>query len=230
MPRDVGVVLVAAGRSTRLGGQTPKQFRPIAGVPMVLRALRPFASHPEVAQVVLVLPSEHAEHPPEFLRSLGSGLTLVAGGAARADSVAAGLAALSPTCATVLVHDAARPFVERGVIDAVIAHARAGEGAVAAVRVSDTVKEAAAADPSRVVRTVPRDGLWRAQTPQGFPRAVLERAHREAGPERSAATDDAALVERLGVPVRLVPDSPRNLKVTTSEDLALAEVLAREGA
>jgi 2-C-methyl-D-erythritol 4-phosphate cytidylyltransferase len=177
-----------------------------------------------------VLPPAEAASPPAFLRSLGSGLTLVAGGAARAESVAAGLAALGPSCATVLVHDAARPFVERGVIDAVIAHARAGEGAVAAVRVSDTVKEAATDDPSRVARTVPRDGLWRAQTPQGFPRHVLERAHREAGAERAAVTDDATLVERLGVPVRLVPDSPRNLKITTADDLALAELLAREGA
>jgi 2-C-methyl-D-erythritol 4-phosphate cytidylyltransferase len=224
------VVLVAAGQGTRVGGEVPKQYRPIAGVPMVLRALRPFASHPDVVQVVLVLPPSDAESPPEFLRSLGPGLTVVAGGAARADSVAAGLAALSRACTTVLVHDAARPFVERGVIDAVIAHARAGEGAVAAVRVSDTVKEAAPDDASRVARTVPRDGLWRAHTPQGFPRAVLERAHRGGDPDRPAATDDAALVERLGVPVRLVPDSPRNLKVTTPEDLALAELLARHDA
>jgi len=221
---------VAAGRSVRLRGDTPKQFRPIAGVPMVLRALRPFAAHPDVAHVVLVLPPDAAAAPPEFLRPLGSGLTVVAGGAARAESVAAGLSALDPRCVTVLVHDAARPFVERAVIDAVIAHARAGEGAVAAVRVSDTVKEAATEDPSRVGRTVPRDGLWRAQTPQGFPRTLLERAHREAGAGYAAATDDAALVERLGVPVRLVPDSPRNLKITTADDLALAELLAREDA
>jgi 2-C-methyl-D-erythritol 4-phosphate cytidylyltransferase len=227
--RDVGVVLVAAGRGTRVGGEVPKQFHPIAGVPMVLRALRPFASHPNVAEVVLVLPADAAAAPPDFLRSLGPGLTIVPGGTARADSVAAGLAALGPACTIVLVHDAARPFVERAVIDAVIAHARAGEGAVAAIRVSDTLKEAASDDPSRVARTVARDGLWRAQTPQGFPRAVLERAHTAAGSDRLAATDDAALVERLGVPVRLVPDSSRNLKVTTPEDLALAELLARRG-
>jgi 2-C-methyl-D-erythritol 4-phosphate cytidylyltransferase len=223
----VGVVVVAAGRGTRLGGDAPKQFQPIAGVPMVLRALRPFTSHPEVAQVVLVLPPPDAAAPPEFLRTLGGGLTLVPGGAERADSVAAGLAALRPECTTVLVHDAARPFVEQSVIDAVIAHARAGEGAVAAVRVSDTLKEAAADDATRVGRTVPRDGLWRAQTPQGFPRGVLERAHAAAGAAAAGATDDAALVERTGVPVRLIPDSPRNLKVTTPEDLALAELLAR---
>jgi 2-C-methyl-D-erythritol 4-phosphate cytidylyltransferase len=206
----------------------PKQYQPIAGIPMVLRALRPFASHPDVGQIALVLPPEDAGSPPDFLRDLGGGLTLVAGGAERADSVAAGVAALRAECTTVLVHDAARPFVARRVIDEVIALARAGEGAVAAIRVSDTVKEAAADDATRVARTVPRDGLWRAQTPQGFPRHVLERAF-AATPRDAAATDDAALVERTGVTVRLVTDSPRNLKVTTPEDLALAELLARHG-
>ena len=214
-----------------MGGETPKQYRAIAGVPMVLRALRPFAVHPEVARVVLVLPAEDAATPPEFLRGLaGAGLVIVAGGPERTDSVGAGLAALGAECTTVLVHDAARPFVERAVIDAVIGHARAGEGAVAAVRLSDTLKEAAPDDATRVGRTLPRDGLWRAQTPQGFPRAVLERAHAEAGAVGAgAASDDAALVERTGVPVRFVPDSPRNLKVTTAEDLAMAELLAGHG-
>jgi len=225
----VGVIVPAAGRGTRLGGG-PKQYQPIGGVPMVLRALRPFVSHPDVKQVVLVLPPEDAAEPPAFLSGLGSGLTIVGGGAERADSVAAGLAALDPACATVLVHDAARPFVERGVIDAVIAHARAGEGAVAAVPLSDTLKQAAPDDASRVARTVPRDGLWRAQTPQGFPRVVLERAHAAARTASSGLpTDDAALVEHTGVPVRLVPDSPRNLKVTTAADLALAELIAGQG-
>ena len=122
-----------------------------------------------------------------------------------------------------LVHDGARPFVERTVIDEVIAHARRGEGAVAAVPLSDTLKQVSAADASRVERTIPRHGIWRAQTPQGFPRAVLERAHAAA---EADATDDAALVEALGIPVRLVHDSNRNLKITTPDDLALAELLA----
>ena len=125
MPRDVGVIVVAAGRGTRLGG-TPKQYRLLAGVPVVLRALRPFASHPDVAQVVLVLPPEEAAAPPDFLSGLrGAGLVLAAGGEERGDSVAAGLAALSRECAVVLVHDGARPFVEREVIDGVIRAARA---------------------------------------------------------------------------------------------------------
>ena len=227
MPRDVGVVVVAAGKGTRLGGEILKQYRPLAGVPVVLRALRPFTSHPDVAQVVLVLPAAEAAAPPAFLADLrGPGLTLVAGGEERGDSVAAGLAALRDECTVVLVHDGARPFVEREVIDGVIRTARAGDGAVAAVPLSDTVKEADEEEPSRIARTVSRDRLWRAQTPQGFPRALLERAHAHARRHRVSATDDAALVESCGGIVRLVPDSQRNLKITTAEDFALAELLA----
>ncbi len=221
------MVVVAAGRGTRVGGELPKQFLPVGGVPLLLRAVRPFASHPEVAQVAVVLAPQDAERPPEFLASLlGEALTVTAGGRERADSVAAGIRTLSPDCEIVLVHDGARPFVDRAVIDAVIAHARAGEGAIAAVPVSDTIKEAASGDPTAVGRTVPRDRLWRAQTPQGFPRRVLEDAYDRAGADASQATDEASLVEAHGVVVRLVPDSPRNLKVTTRDDLALAEALA----
>ena len=234
--------MVAAGRGVRFGSQTPKQFQLIAGVPMVLRALRPFSSHPDVIQVVLVLPPEQAASPPAFLRDLSdvdvsaapsphsafSALTIVPGGVHRGDSVRAGLSALISGCTVVLVHDAARPFVERGVIDAVIAYARQGEGAVAAIPLSDTLKEASRGDPSRIARTHPRARLWRAQTPQGFPRPILEQAHARAARLGRRATDDAALVEALGFPVRLVPDSSRNLKVTAAEDLALAELLASD--
>jgi 2-C-methyl-D-erythritol 4-phosphate cytidylyltransferase len=199
-------------------------------VPIVLRALRPFTSHPAVGQVVLVLPPSDVENPPEFLVGASAGattepsaLSIVPGGLHRRDSVRAGLAALRQECGIVLVHDGARPFVRREVIDAVIAHARRGEGAVAAVPLSDTLKQASSQDPTRIDRTIPRNGLWRAHTPQGFPRPVLERAHAAAQPD---ATDDATLVEALGIPVRLVPDSTRNLKITTRDDLALAELLA----
>jgi 2-C-methyl-D-erythritol 4-phosphate cytidylyltransferase len=226
LPRDVGVVVVAAGQGSRLGGSVPKQFREVAGIPLVVRALRPFLDHPDVAQVVLTLPSEHVSAPPAWLASmLGDRLTVVAGGAERRDSVAAGLRALRPECRTVLVHDGARPFVERATIDTVLARAREGWGAVAAVPLSDTLKEAGSgADPVQVNRTLPRERLWRAQTPQGFPRAMLERAYEASNGLQ--ATDDAMLVERLGERVCVVPDSPRNFKVTTPEDLAFAEVMA----
>jgi 2-C-methyl-D-erythritol 4-phosphate cytidylyltransferase len=223
-------VVVAAGRGSRVGGDLPKQYLPIHGVPMLLRAVRPFASHPDVAQVVVVLAPAEVEHPPEFLSALtGETLTIAAGGRERADSVAEGLRALRPGCETVLIHDGARPFVDRGVLDAVIAYARAGEGAVAAVPVSDTIKEAMGVDPTLIGRTVPRAGLWRAQTPQGFPRRLLEEAYARAGAGASLATDDASLVEAYGGVVRLVPDSPRNMKITTRDDLAVAEALAVAG-
>ncbi|MGZ8399487.1 MAG: 2-C-methyl-D-erythritol 4-phosphate cytidylyltransferase [Gemmatimonadales bacterium] len=225
MPRDVGVVVVAAGRGRRMGAATAKQYLSIAGVPMVLRALRPFVSHPDVAQVVLVLPPEDVAHPPAFLSDF-SGLSVVPGGSHRGDSVRAGLSALRPECTVVLVHDGARPFVDRTVIEAVIGYARAGEGAVPAVPLSDTLKEATAADSTLIQCTRPRARLWRAQTPQGFPRAVLEAAHARAARDGHRATDDAALVEAMGVSVRLVLDSCRNLKVTTPDDLVLAEMLA----
>jgi 2-C-methyl-D-erythritol 4-phosphate cytidylyltransferase len=229
LPRDVGVVLVAAGQGSRLGGTTPKQYRLLRGVPILLRSLRPFTAHPEVAQVAVVLPPADAASPPGFLGQLvGPMVTLVAGGAQRQESVAAGLAALRPECRIVLVHDAARPFVERRVVDAVIHHARLGEGAIAAVLLGDTLKEAAADDSTRVARTIPRDRLWRAQTPQGFPRALLTRAF-AASAAGAPATDDAMLVEACGGTVRLVPDSARNLKITTPDDLALAELLAGDG-
>jgi 2-C-methyl-D-erythritol 4-phosphate cytidylyltransferase len=233
LPRDVGVVVVAAGRGQRFGRGTPKQYQLVGGIPIVLRAVRPFISHPDVGQVVLVLPSADASHPPEFLTSLtaterdaapfGSILSIIPGGERRRDSVRAGLSALGQEYGVVLVHDGARPFVDRAVIDSVIGHARRGEGAVAAVPLSDTLKQASPRDASLIEGTVPRTGLWRAQTPQGFPRPVLERAHAAAGED---ATDDAALVEALGIPVRLVPDSSRNLKITSPDDLALAELLA----
>lgn len=223
------MIVVAAGQGVRAGAGEPKQFRTIAGVPMLLRALRPFTSHPDVRQTVVVLPAADAAAPPAWLAPLlGDALVVVAGGAERGDSVANGLAALGPDCTTVLVHDAARPFVDTETVSAVIAATRddAVGGAIAAVAVGDTLKEAAPDDALRVARTVPRDGLWRAQTPQGFRRAVLTEAHRRARAEGAAATDDAALVERLGLVVRLVPDSPRNFKVTTPGDFALAELVA----
>jgi 2-C-methyl-D-erythritol 4-phosphate cytidylyltransferase len=225
-PPDVGVVVVAAGSGVRAGPGEPKQFRPILGVPMLLRALRPFTSHPDVAHVVVVLPAAFAERPPEWLGKLVSErLTLVAGGAHRVDSVQRGFQALGPEVEVVLVHDAARPFVSRGTVDAVVALAREGVGAVAAIPMGDTVKEAN--ELSRIQRTLPRERLWRAQTPQGFPRAMLHQAFERA--ERTPpVTDDAELCERAGFPVEIVPDSPHNLKVTTADDLRLAEALARE--
>jgi len=229
-PRDVGVVIVAAGSGTRIGGETPKQFLEIAGVPMLLRSIRPFARHPSVAHVVVVLRASDAAAPPAWLfQHAGEMLSVVAGGTERSDSVAAGVAALPAACEVVLVHDAARPFIGAELIDRVIDAARAGHAVVPALAVTDTIKEMDAADPSRIVRTVPREQLRSVQTPQGFPRGILEGAHALARREGRKGTDDAALVEQAGGTVRVVDGDPRNMKVTTPEDLELAEYLMRRG-
>lgn len=226
LPPDVGVVVVAAGRGIRAGGAEPKQFRIVAGAPLVLHAVRLFLRHPHVGTLVLVVPPEVADSPPSWLAELaGDRLLLAAGGAERQDSARAGLAALPATCRIVMVHDGARPLPDPDVTDAIIEHAREGRGAIAAIPLSDTVKEADAS--GSIVRTVSRERLWRAQTPQGFPRALLERAFAAAA-GAPPATDEATLVEQVGGTVVIVPDTSRNLKVTTAEDFALAEILLRD--
>lgn len=223
-------MVVAAGRGDRLGGEVPKQFLPIAGVPLVLHALRPFLSHPDVAQVIVVLPAVLAASPPEWLAPLlGERLRVVPGGSTRMDSVEAGLNALPPVCSIVLVHDGARPFPDPGVISLIISEARRGAGAIAAVPVTDTLKEAERrifGALQRIARTLPRDGIWRAQTPQGFPRSMLEAAYADARSLDVTGTDCASLVERIGGEVVMVSDVPTNLKVTTPGDLLLARAVA----
>lgn len=225
--RDVGVIIVAGGSGSRTGGAELKQFRWVAGKPMLLQALRAFQEHPAIAMVVCVLPRRYAGDPPPWLFQCDGDRMLVSvGGDSRAESVANGLEDLPPACRTVLIHDAARPLVSFEMIDRVIAEARRGHGAIAALPVVDTLKAVDAE--GRITHTVPRTGLWRAQTPQGFPREVIERAHREAmaNDTHATATDDAALCEAIGVEVRVVRGSERAMKVTEEGDFARAEALA----
>lgn len=227
LQRDVGVVVVAAGQGSRFGGPLPKQYVLLAGQPVLLHAIRPFVTHPAVDRVVVVLPAADATEPPAWLAAVaGNTLRVVAGGATRRESVSVGLAALSEEIAVVLVHDGARPFPSRTAIDAGIAAARDGHATVPALPVSDTLKRADQF--GRVLATVPRDGLWRAQTPQAFPYGLLARAHAANFASDTTVTDDAMLVELAGGVVDLLPGDPDNIKITTAEDLALAEwLLAR---
>jgi len=226
LPPDVGVLIAAAGSGERVGGD-PKQFREIAGVPMLLRALRPFAQHPRVRQLVIALPAAIVDAPPEWLETVAGGrLRLAVGGATRAESVLAALRALDAGCSTVLIHDAARPFVSYDTIETVI-ETTSESGVVPCVAVTDTLKRAEGGT-GRVVETVAREGLWRAQTPQGFPRKKLEAAYKRIGEDGiSEFTDEAALFEAAGYSVRVVPDSDRNIKITTPCDFVVAEALAQ---
>ena len=222
--RDVGVIIVAAGSGSRVGGTELKQFRWVAGKPMLLHSLQRFQSRPDVAMVVCVLPRQYAADPPPWIfQSDVDRLLLATGGKERGDSVFNGLDDLPEECGITLVHDAARPFVDDATIDRVIAAARAGNAVVPALPVVDTIKETS--PDGRVVRTVPRDNLWRAQTPQGFPRALLEDVYVRARREKLSATDDAALCERFGVPVVVVQGSERLMKITDESDFARAEAM-----
>ncbi|HSQ32149.1 MAG TPA: 2-C-methyl-D-erythritol 4-phosphate cytidylyltransferase [Gemmatimonadaceae bacterium] len=222
--RDVGVVIVAGGESTRTGGQELKQFRWVAGKPALLHSLQAFMARPDVVAVVVVLPRAYVADPPPWIFQCDvDRLMISVGGRTRTESVANGLDDLPDEAQVVLVHDAARPLVDDATIDRVIAAARSGSCAIAALPVVDTLKEVDAS--GRVVRTVERAGLWRAQTPQGFPRDVIVRAHRDAKANHASATDDAALCERLGIPVSVVRGSERAMKITEETDFARAEAL-----
>ena len=224
MTRDVGVVIVAGGAGTRVGGAELKQLRWIAGKPMLLHSLQTFMAHRAVVSVVCVLPPKFAGDPPPWIFQCDVDRLMIApGGRTRTESVANGLDDLPDEAGIVLVHDAARPFVDEPTIDRVIAQTRRGHATVAALPVVDTLKEVD--DDSRVVRTVERARLWRAQTPQGFTREMIIRAHREAKAARVTATDDAALCERLGISVVVVPGSERAMKITEEADFRRAEAL-----
>jgi 2-C-methyl-D-erythritol 4-phosphate cytidylyltransferase len=220
--RDVGIVIVAAGKGERTGTSELKQFRWVAGKPMLLHSLQTFMARADVAQVVCVLPRAYAGDPPPWIFQCDVDRLLVAaGGRERGDSVLAGLEDMPPEVKIVLVHDAARPFVDDATIGRVIDAARTGEGAVAALPLLDTVKRTD--ESSRITETIARERLWRAQTPQGFPREMIERAYREARAANVHATDDAALCERIGLPVRTVAGSARAFKITEEADFARAE-------
>lgn len=220
---DVGVVIVAAGSGSRVGGEL-KQFRWVSGKPMLLHSVQAFQQRPDVAMVVCVLPKAFVGDPPPWLFQCDTDRLLISvGGRERTESVANGLEDLPDEVRVVLVHDAARPFVSSSTVDKVIAEARCGRGAIAALPVVDTLKEVD--DEGRIVRTVERTRLWRAQTPQAFPRDLLDDAHARARAERVSVTDDAALFERLGLPVVVVRGSERAMKITEEADFARAEAM-----
>jgi 2-C-methyl-D-erythritol 4-phosphate cytidylyltransferase len=192
---------------------------------MLLHSIHAFERRADVAQIVAVLPRAFAGDPPPWIfQSDLERLLVSVGGAERGDSVWSGIEDLEDEVKIVVVHDAARPLVTDDTIDRVIAAARQGVSAVAALPVIDTLKEVD--EQQRIVRTVDRDRYWRVQTPQAFPRDVIEEAYRVALQDRRYATDDAALVERIGKPVVVVRGAERGMKVTDALDFALLEALA----
>jgi 2-C-methyl-D-erythritol 4-phosphate cytidylyltransferase/2-C-methyl-D-erythritol 2,4-cyclodiphosphate synthase len=228
----VAVIIAAGGRGTRFGGTLPKQWLSLAGQTLLQRSVAAFDRHREVHEIVVVLPADalDADAPtPLPPTSTTKAMCYVAGGARRQDSVANGFAAVSADADVVLVHDAARPLVSDAVISRTIAAAAESGAAIAAVPVHDTVKQAEPREGHPfIARTLPRETLHLAQTPQGFRRDVLAQAIKQGG--AADVTDEAGWAERAGYPVRLVLGDPDNMKITTERDLARAEKLLDAGA
>ena len=221
-------LIVAGGRGTRMGLGDNKAFAELAGIPLLIRSVQAFATCASVDGILLVVgPGEEARARALLAdwRLAQAVSAIVTGGEDRQASVWNGLTALPPEAERVLVHDAARPLVTQAVIEATLCAAAQGGSGVAAVALQDTVKRVDAA--GRVLETPPRDALRAVQTPQTFAVALLRRAHAQALACGLRATDDAALVEALGEAVQLVTGDKENLKITTPEDMTLAEDILR---
>lgn len=215
----------AAGSGSRLGHALPKQYLPCAGRPLIHHALRRLASHRDIATVYVALSPEDDRFDTYDWRDFGAHLAVLrCGGATRAETVRNGLRAIEGEVdprAWVLVHDAARPCLTEALLERLIGTLRADAvGGIAALPVADTLKRADA--DRRIAATVPREGLWQAQTPQMFRYGLLRKALEQATP---AVTDEASAVEALGLRPVLVEGEPENLKVTYARDLPLAEAL-----
>jgi 2-C-methyl-D-erythritol 4-phosphate cytidylyltransferase/2-C-methyl-D-erythritol 2,4-cyclodiphosphate synthase len=219
----VSAIIAAGGRGQRFGAAEPKQLLTVGGRPILERSVSAFLAHPHVHEVVIALPQELVDNPPAYLRAAAKPLRVVAGGARRQDSVTNGFRAAAAASDVIVIHDAARPFASANLIARTIAAAAECGAALAALPARDTVKRGLR---GVVAETLPRDSIFLAQTPQAFRREVLHAALALAEREAVDATDEAALAERAGHQVRLVEGETSNIKITTQDDLAIAEAIA----
>lgn len=219
------VLLLAAGEGARLGAREPKALFDLDGEPLVCKALAAIADATLVDGVIVAAPSGYEKRFESLLPGTPKPVRVVCGGKTRQASAAAALAAVGDTDA-VLVHDAARPLTPPALFDACLRELDRHEAVCPALPLTDTIKEI---EGDLIVRTHERDKLVAVQTPQGFRTEVYRRAHTRAAEEHFVATDDAALVERLGVHVHVIPGDDRNVKVTTAHDAAIARAILAAG-
>jgi 2-C-methyl-D-erythritol 4-phosphate cytidylyltransferase/2-C-methyl-D-erythritol 2,4-cyclodiphosphate synthase len=221
----VSAIIAAGGRGVRLAADRPKQLLTVGGRTLLDRSVSLFATHPAISEVIVALPLELVPDPPPFLsaRSIVP-VRVVAGGDRRQDSVANAFAAASPETDVVVIHDAARPFASAALVTRTVQAAAESGAAVAAIESRDTVKQV---EGSVVARTLPRETIYLAQTPQAFRRDVLAAALAAGA---SDATDEALLAERAGYVVRIVEGEATNIKITTADDLVVAEAIAHRQA
>lgn len=221
-------LIPAAGSGSRIGGSRAKQFLELAGVPIIIHTLRRFEECELIHQIVVILPAENVSGFLDIASKYGLRkiVRVVAGGNERQESVAKGLQSInSPKAEIVIVHDGVRPFVTVAQIIESIEKAKEFGAAIVALPVTDTVKQVA---DGMIERTLDRRQIYLAQTPQAFKIDLLREAHRKAADANLLATDEAALVERLGAQVAIVEGSAQNIKITRRSDLALAEMILKE--
>jgi 2-C-methyl-D-erythritol 4-phosphate cytidylyltransferase / 2-C-methyl-D-erythritol 2,4-cyclodiphosphate synthase len=216
----VSAIIAAGGRGLRFGGGSPKQLLTLGGRPILARSVDAFVACELISEIVVALPADLADAPPPYLQQRGKPITIVTGGGERRSSVANAFLRVSDRADIVVIHDAARPLVSADVIRRTVAAAAETGAAIAAIRAHDTVKQINS--DGAVTATLPRERIYLAQTPQAFRVPVLRDALRLDG----EATDEAMLAERAGHTVRVVDGDPRNLKITTPDDLTMAEHLA----
>ncbi|MDI6752875.1 MAG: 2-C-methyl-D-erythritol 4-phosphate cytidylyltransferase [Thermodesulfobacteriota bacterium] len=224
----VVALIPAAGRGRRMGGETSKASLLLGGIPLLARTLQKFEACPQIDEILpLVPPEEVSFWTDEIIRRYGlkKVLKILPGGLERQDSVGAGLKAIKGNADWVIVHDGARPFVPLPLIERTLSETNRWKAVVAALPAGETLKEVS--PEKEVLRTVDRERLWIIQTPQCFEYGLIVRAHEKAGEDRFYGTDDAVLVERLGIPVRVIEGSRLNFKITTPEDLILGEALLK---
>ncbi len=224
------VIVVAAGKGERMGKDLPKAFLPVVGVPLLIRTLQSVERSPSVSKGIVVITPGWEEHCYGLLAQYGPfrlSWVVIHGGKERQDSVQRGLTQLDTDCELVVIHDGARPFVTTEMIDKSLEMAAEAGGAIIAIPAKDTVKRVSLA--GIIVETLSRQDLWLAQTPQTFRVSLIREAHAWASASGVLATDDAALVEKMGEAVKIVRGDSRNVKITTPEDLLLAETIIRNG-
>jgi len=220
-------IITAAGSGERMGGSIKKPYILLQGIPLLARTLQVFAQAPDIAELIVTVgPGQEDFCRQQVITgcAIAKPVTVVAGGQRRQDSVRNGLAAVSESVDMIMIHDGARPFVTVPMIGDALEETRHKRATTMAVPVKDTVT-IVAKDTAVIQQTLERDCLYLIQTPQTFERELICEAHRRACAEGFAGTDDASLVERLGVPVTVIMGSYDNIKITTQEDLLFAEAI-----
>ena len=222
----VAAVIVAAGKGVRMQTPLPKQYLSLAGLPVLSRTLLVFDACDPVDEIYLVIPEDDFDYcRRKILNSvtLNKKIHLVSGGIRRQQSVYNGLQKIDASCRIVVIHDGVRPFVNKEQVAATIEGARKFGACILGVPAAETLKQVDASD--NIVHTLQREQVWLAQTPQTFRCELIKKAHAKAKEAGYVGTDDAALVERLGEPVKMIRGSRGNIKITHQEDLEMAQCL-----